>query len=204
MKKIAALIILITILMFPMSLIKRYRIDVMQNKMDDHVELKHGNKISQKFISQHNNLSTIRVTDIINPLVNGKAANQEKFRFSLIDEEIGEVVRQLDFVGANVGTSNSLQMRFDPIPESKRRKYIFEIQSVTIPNPGLNITGIMIGFSRLKGDISFQTFYKDTIIKLIYDSFLDFNSRLLGDKLFIGFYCTLLVLMLVAIYRYHE
>lgn len=220
MKKIVSIfIILFIISVFITMFIKRYRMDVAQEFLDDRLHLKHGSKIEQSFKSRFNNLTIIKIMEATNPIIGSVAENQEKFNFSIIDKNTKAVIRTMDFMGANVGVMDKLQYKFDPIPDSKNKEYIFVIQSVSMPSA--TITELKFGFTRkeklndefamvsekepwIHGNLTIRTYYKDRIAVLISDSIYDCINRLRLDVNFAVVYLMIILslgttLMLLSI-----
>lgn len=196
-----------------MVLIKRSRIDVSQEYIDDHLLLRHGSKLEQKFQSKHNNLTTVKVLEGTNPIINSTAVNKEQFRMVLMDEMSGTVLRSLDISGGNVGVLEKLQFKFAPIADSKNKKYLFLLESVSSPS-GQKIPELTFGFSRqetfqntfgmvskaepwIKGNLAFRTYYRDRIIFLVRDSLYDFMQRLKQDSAFLITFLAIIISTLV-------
>lgn len=206
MKKIFSLLFIFIIFISISILIKRYRMDTAQEFLDDRLHLKHGSKIEQAFKPRYNNLTIVKIMEATNPIVGGVAENQEKFNFSIIDKNTKSIIRTMDFVGANVGVLDKLQLKFAPIPDSKNKDYIFVIQSVTIPSA--KITELKFGFTRkeklggqfamisekepwIHGNLTFRTYYKDRILVLFIDSLYDCINRFKSDVNFAVIYLLL-------------
>lgn len=217
MKKIVisfTIAIFLLMILLGMFLVKRYRIDLNQEYIDDHLLLHHGTVLMQKFQASHNNLSTIKILEANNPIINSQAANKEPLRFVLSDDANNETIRTLDFSGANVGVLEKLQMNFVPIPDSKNHNYTLSIVSLSSPSAKL-IPEISLGFSRInkvqgeygllsspepwiKGNLAFRTYYKDRLLFLSRDSILDLLGRMKMDPYFGIFYAGLLLILLIT------
>jgi hypothetical protein len=79
--------------------------------------------VSQEFTSPDNNLTAIATT-----LGNPNLKNKDKIEFVLRSAE-GNVVRTVTLSGLNVGDGAFVKFLFDPIVDSKDKKYIFTISS---------------------------------------------------------------------------
>mgnify|MGYP001594425174 CR=1 FL=1 len=216
MKKIVisfTVVIFFLMILSGMFLVKRYRIDLNQEYIDDHLLLRHGSVLTQKFKARHNNLSTIKTLEATNPIINNKAANQEPLRFVLKEEQTGLVVRSLDFSGANVGEQEKLQMSFVSIADSKNKVYLLSIESLSSPSAKL-VPEIKFSFSRkaeldggygmislaepwIKGNLAVRTYYKDRLLFLSCDSMIDFFNRLQSDREFVVFYLVVILSLFI-------
>lgn len=209
-KIIITAIVIIVILLVSLGL-KRYRIDLAQEYIDDRLNLKHGESITQEFTAQYNNLSTIKLLETNNPIYDSKPANTENFNFKVLDKNTGQIVREVGFSGANVGVLEKLQLRFEPIVDSGGKEYLMVIDSVS--SPSATVPEIALGFTRkekfqnektlkssaepwIKGNLAFRTYYKDQLIILFKDSLFGFLNNLQKDRTFFIAYTLLLLVLL--------
>lgn len=141
--------------------------------------------ISQEFTSQEGQLTGIAMT-----IKNPNLKNKKDFFLDLYNDK-GEMLREVKFNGANVEDGTYIKFLFDPIADSRGKKYL-----ITLSNPSgddeevlgiyytLNkpswIGKMVFGLEEQEGGISLVTFYKPQsklgVIKTIYTSWL---SRLL-------------------------
>ena len=141
--------------------------------------------ISQEFISQESQLTGIGMT-----IKNPNLKNKKDFYLDLYDDK-RVMIRQTKFNGANVEDGSYLKFLFDPIADSKEKKYLIVLSNqsagdeevlgvyYTLNKPSW-IGKMIFNEGEQEGGISLVTYHKPQsklgIIKTIYLSWL---SRLL-------------------------
>lgn len=142
--------------------------------------------VSQEFVSQEDQLTGIAMT-----IKNPNLKNKKDFFMDLYNDK-GELTRQVKFSGMNVEDGTYIKFLFDPITESKGKKYM-----IVLSNPSAGdeeVLGIYytqkvpswIGTMKFdleeqEGGVSIVTFHKPQskwgVIKNIYSSW---TNRVLG------------------------
>jgi len=141
--------------------------------------------ISQEFTSQESQLTGIAMT-----IKNPNLKNKKDFYLDLYNDQ-GEMLREIKFNGANVEDGSYIKFLFDPIADSKGKKYNLVLSNssgdeeevlgvyYTLSKPAW-VGQMAFGLEKQDGGISLVTFHKPQsklgVIKAIYSSWL---SRLL-------------------------
>lgn len=156
--------------------------------------------VSQSFVSQDNNLSSLGMS-----IKNPNLQNREDIILTLF--EGGVEKRKVVVSGKNIGDGNFVKFRFTPIDDSKDKKYTFilsapqtsedkslEVFYKGLPSINLNM---LINNQPIAGDVSFVSFYHpQNIFSLVGIVYKGWFNKLIADKLFfVTFLAVILILL---------
>lgn len=202
------------------------RLDIDQALIQDRVILKRESKIEQSFVAKHDSISTV----VLLRADNSNLAVTDDLTFYLFEyiDERGRdrrEVSKIKFEGANVGAKSSLKLRFNPITDSKGKKYSFAIVNETKidSEPQFPTDSISLSTSEqdiypdgdlyqrlnnkseseeLKRDLSFYVYYSIYPHEYLVDLMQDFVGRLARDVWFTILYFFGIGVLIYIIYRY--
>lgn len=100
------------------------------------------------FMPKHDFLNIIILT-----LKNPSLENEGTFKFQVTDGN-GEILREIEFSGRNVGDPSDARMQFEPLPRSAGKKLILRIERVSADEPLVSIA------AGEKGEIAFSAYYR--------------------------------------------
>lgn len=188
------------------------RIDIKQEHYDDVLPIWGQQTVGQKFFSENDNLSIIKVFTFRSPYgIEGKSkiANAEQIIFHLKEEEKEGNLARVTFSGANVFDGDWLRLQFSPVSDSAGKTYYFYLESPksTLEN-AINLAasktnvyekGQAVIFGEPKeADLKFQTLYAQSVSKTTQEITADFGLKLAGDKNFTVFWLILILVILVS------
>ena len=133
---------------------------------------------TQEFISKNNNLMAVGTT-----IKNPNLKNKKNINFSLYDEK-NNLIREVMLNGFNVGDGDFVKIVFDPLSDSKNKKFKFIISSPTAGEeeiielfliaPTDSVLSYNYGDEIKEGGIPMVTFHKSegvlTNVKTIYSN----------------------------------
>lgn len=138
--------------------------DLIQVQTDRLVPIYSKKPLDQSFISNFNGLNSISIY-----LKNRSLLNTQPLIFNLHDAS-GDLVREINISGRNIGDGESVRFQFEPISDSMKKKYLLHLSApltlqndVPIEAGFSNSDTYMFGSSDLAyepGDLSFQTYYR--------------------------------------------
>lgn len=143
-------------------------------KIDKVVHIYKDHDFSQEFLSSENNLDTLKIK-----MINLGSLNHEPILFKLYDNR-GNILRQISFNGSNIGAEDWVHFSFEPIIDSKQKKYSFSISSPTSPNNNtVNIE------TNNQDEAGLITYYRiESHLQLIRNIYTQFFYKLTIDYVF--------------------
>ena len=191
------------------------------NRLDNHQPLSSHplsftkvNVIKQTFVAHRNDLNMVYIC-LKNP-----ARTLVPLRFTLTDD-LGLVIRQLDFTGGNIDNFDCTRFQFEKIEDSADRKYFATIATNIDPaleakDEALLRYGLLIeahgGGDYLEGtasvdgievpyDLHFKTLYYQPLKEVIRESWQGFFLRLTQDPIFLIIFS---LLIFWVVYRFKK
>lgn len=164
-------------------------------------------KLSQSFMSEEDNLSGIGVS-----IKNPQLINKKNIYIKLLDKN-NNLLREVTLNGKNIADGEFVKITFDPIKDSKNRKFIW----VTEAPDASKDDSLEIFLTDRKGEwsleykvndeisdmsLSYVTLHKpDSKLQILKIILLGFSSNLKDDLPFLISYLTLLAILLFLVVK---
>ena len=182
------------------------RLDLLQPVADDEVNVGVQSNVSQSFIPQHANLSSIQLR-VSNPDLQGN----KSYLVAILDQN-HKLLRSLVVTDANLGWEAPLRFDFAPIANSNKQLFFLTISQIPqIPEASTSAKSLGISTStqdlypdgsllinnqKAPGDLTFQMFYQTSAGEFIKDSLIDFKKHASADPGFITVFVVVEILLL--------